>query len=77
MVSPAYRAHSRVESAIFSRREAANTHSNRHCFMAFIFQRVLVQVSNKYSSDGIATGYGLDYWMIGVRFPAGAWNFSV
>jgi hypothetical protein len=29
------------------------------------------------SSVGIATGYGPDDWMIGVRFPAGAGNFSL
>jgi hypothetical protein len=29
------------------------------------------------SSVGIATGYGLDDRMIGVRFPAGAGNFSL
>jgi hypothetical protein len=28
------------------------------------------------SSVGMATGYGLDYRMIGDRFPAGAGNFS-
>jgi hypothetical protein len=28
------------------------------------------------SSVGIATGYGLDDRIIGVRFPAGAGNFS-
>jgi hypothetical protein len=29
------------------------------------------------SSVGIATGYGLEDRMIGVRFPAGAANFSL
>jgi hypothetical protein len=29
------------------------------------------------SSVGIVTGYGLDDWMIRVRFPAGAGNFSL
>jgi hypothetical protein len=29
------------------------------------------------SSVGIATGYGLDDWMIGIRFPAGSGNFSL
>jgi hypothetical protein len=29
------------------------------------------------SSVGIATGYGLDDLMIGVRFPVGAGNFSL
>jgi hypothetical protein len=29
------------------------------------------------SSVGIATGYGLDYRMIGVRFPSEAGNFSL
>jgi hypothetical protein len=29
------------------------------------------------SSIGIATGYGLDDRMIGVRFPAGTGNFSL
>jgi hypothetical protein len=29
------------------------------------------------SSVGIATGYGLDDQMSGVRFPAGAGNFSL
>jgi hypothetical protein len=28
-----------------------------------------------YGSVSIATGYGLDNWMIGVRFPVGAGNF--
>jgi hypothetical protein len=29
------------------------------------------------SSVGIATGYGLDYRMNGIRFPKGAGNFSL
>jgi hypothetical protein len=29
------------------------------------------------SSVGTATGYGLDDWMIGARFPAGAENFCL
>jgi hypothetical protein len=29
------------------------------------------------SSVGIALGYGLDDWGYGVRFPAGAGNFSL
>jgi hypothetical protein len=29
------------------------------------------------SSVGIATDYGLDHRMIGVRLPAEAWNFSL
>jgi hypothetical protein len=29
------------------------------------------------NSVGIATGYGLDDWMIGVRFMAGAGSFSL
>jgi hypothetical protein len=35
--------------------------------------------TNKYrnSSAGIVTGYRLDDWMIGVRFPAGTGNFSL
>jgi hypothetical protein len=28
------------------------------------------------SAVGIATGYGLDYWAFGVRFPVGSWIFS-
>jgi hypothetical protein len=31
-------------------------------------------VKSRDSSVGIATGYGLDDQMIGVRFPAKAWN---
>jgi hypothetical protein len=36
-----------------------------------------VKYGSKDSSVGIATGYGLDDRMIGVRFPAGATNFSL
>jgi hypothetical protein len=34
-------------------------------------------VMSRGSSVGIATGYGLDDPMIGVRFPTGAGNFSL
>jgi hypothetical protein len=37
----------------------------------------LLYTKSRVSSVGIATGYGLDDWMIGVRFPAGAGNFSL
>jgi hypothetical protein len=36
-----------------------------------------VCTENRDSSVGIATGYGLDDRMIGVRFTAGAGNFSL
>jgi hypothetical protein len=32
---------------------------------------------SRVSSVGIGTGYGLDYRMVGVCFPAGAGNFSL
>jgi hypothetical protein len=36
-----------------------------------------IVVLPKCSRAGIATGYGLQGWMIGVRFPAGAENSSL
>jgi hypothetical protein len=37
----------------------------------------LTKLKNRNSSVGIATQYGLDDRMIGVRFPEGAGNFSL
>jgi hypothetical protein len=37
----------------------------------------ILRAQSRDSSVGIATGYGLDDRMIGVRFPAGAENFSL
>jgi hypothetical protein len=34
-------------------------------------------ILNRDSSVGVATGYGLDDRMIGIRFPAGDGNFSL
>jgi hypothetical protein len=43
----------------------------------FSFLIVPLTLKSRDSSVGIATDYGLDDWMIGVRIPAGAGNFSL
>jgi hypothetical protein len=45
--------------------------------MELIVIQVHDMLTSRDSSVGIATGYGLDNRMIGVRFPAGAGNFSI
>jgi hypothetical protein len=43
----------------------------------FYFTSVISLFRNRYSSVGIALGYGLDDQVSRVRFPAGAGNFSL
>jgi hypothetical protein len=38
---------------------------------------ILYYIKSQYNSIGIATGYGLDDRMIGIRFPAGLEIFSL
>jgi hypothetical protein len=54
-----------------SRRGAQKMHGDN-----FTFIKILNLLKNLDSSVSTATGYGLDDWMIEVRFPAGAGNFS-
>jgi hypothetical protein len=48
----------------------AHTYSYIYIYYTFFFM-------SRDSSVGIASGYGLYDWMIGVRFPAGAGNVSL
>jgi hypothetical protein len=38
---------------------------------------MIMMIKSRDSSDDIATGYGMDDRMIGVRFPLGDGNFSL
>jgi hypothetical protein len=42
-----------------------------------VFVCITFIIQGRDSSAGIALGYGLDDWGSGVRFPAGAGNFSL
>jgi hypothetical protein len=44
---------------------------------AMYFKSGMIRVESQDSSLGIVSDYGLDDWMIGVRFPAGSGNFSL
>jgi hypothetical protein len=83
MLSEAYGGAAMRKSNIFgwherfkeSSHDETTNDDNAHHFLRY--QGVLFTFKSRDSSVGIALGYGLDNLGSGVRFPAGAGNFSL